>query len=50
MTMVGNENYERAQILVQALPYIQKYNGKVVVVKYGGNAMISKELFAAVME
>lgn len=50
MTMVGNENYERAQILVQALPYIQQYNGKVVVVKYGGNAMINSDLFAAVME
>lgn len=50
MTMVGNENYERAQILVQALPYIQKYNGKVIVVKYGGNAMINSDLFAAVME
>lgn len=50
MTIVGNENYERAQILVQALPYIQKYNGKVIVVKYGGNAMINSDLFAAVME
>ena len=50
MTIVGNKNYERAQILVQALPYIQQYNGKVVVVKYGGNAMINKDLFAAVME
>lgn len=50
MTMVGNENYERARTLVQALPYIQKYNGKVVVVKYGGNAMINNDLFAAVME
>ena len=50
MTMAGNENYERAQILVQALPYIQRYNGKVIVVKYGGNAMINSDLFAAVME
>ncbi len=43
-------NMERAQTLVEALPYIQKYNGKVVVIKYGGNAMISYELFDAVME
>ena len=41
---------ERAQTLVEALPYIQQYNGKVVVIKYGGNAMISPELFDAVME
>lgn len=50
MTVVSKENYERAQTLVRALPYIQKYNGKVVVVKYGGNAMINSDLFAAVME
>jgi acetylglutamate kinase len=43
-------NLERAQTLVEALPYIQQYNGKVVVIKYGGNAMISAELFDAVME
>lgn len=43
-------NLERAQTLVEALPYIQNYNGKVVVIKYGGNAMISEELFDAVME
>ncbi len=35
---------DRANILVQSLPYIQKYNGKIIVVKYGGNAMISEEL------
>jgi acetylglutamate kinase len=40
----------KAQILVQALPYIQKYFGKVVVVKYGGNAMIDDELKQAVMD
>ena len=36
-------------MLVQALPYIQKYAGKTVVVKYGGNAMINDELKDAVM-
>jgi len=42
-------NAERARVLVHALPYIQKYYGKVVVVKYGGNAMISDRLMDAVM-
>ena len=42
-------NHNRAQVLVQALPYIQKYAGKTVVVKYGGNAMINEELKEAVM-
>lgn len=45
-----NSNQERAQTLVEALPYIQQYYGKVIVIKYGGNAMISAELFDAVME
>jgi len=45
-----NNNQERAQTLVEALPYIQKFTGKVVVIKYGGNAMISDELFDAVIE
>lgn len=40
---------ERAKVLVQALPYIQKYAGKTVVVKYGGNAMINDDLKDAVM-
>lgn len=35
---------DRASILVQSLPYIQEYNGKIIVVKYGGNAMVSEEL------
>lgn len=43
-------NHERAQTLVEALPYIQKFYGEVVVIKYGGNAMISPELFDAVIE
>lgn len=40
---------ERAEVLAEALPYIQKYSGKTVVVKYGGNAMISEELRRAVI-
>lgn len=40
---------DRSEVLVQALPYIQRYNGKTVVIKYGGNAMINAELQDAVM-
>ena len=43
-------NLERAQVLTQALPYIKKYSGKIVVIKYGGNAMVSEELKQQVME
>ena len=42
-------NSQRAQILTEALPYIQKYYNKIIVVKYGGNAMINDELKEAVM-
>ena len=40
---------DRANVLAEALPYIQKYSGKTIVVKYGGNAMISEELRKAVI-
>ncbi len=43
-------NAERAEVLVQALPYIQKYYGQTVVIKYGGNAMTSESLKQQVME
>ena len=43
-------NAERAEVLVQALPYIKRYRGKTVVVKYGGNAMIDEALKQQVME
>ncbi len=43
-------NLQRAEVLTQALPYIQKYNGKLVVIKYGGNAMINESLKQQVME
>ncbi len=42
-------NAQRVDILIQALPYIQKYYNKIIVIKYGGNAMINEELKAAVM-
>ncbi len=43
-------NMQRAEVLVQALPHIKRYNGKVVVIKYGGNAMIDENLKMQVME
>ena len=43
-------NAQRAEVLVQALPYIKRYSGEIVVVKYGGNAMINQELKEQVME
>ena len=47
--MDKNDYMERSTVLVEALPYIQKYYGKTVVIKYGGNAMISEELRGAVI-
>ncbi len=43
-------NHERAEAIIQALPYIKRFNGKIVVVKYGGNAMINNELKMQVMQ
>ncbi|MBQ3231219.1 MAG: acetylglutamate kinase [Clostridia bacterium] len=43
-------NAQRAEVLTQALPYIKQYTGKVVVVKYGGNAMVNEHLKEQVME
>ncbi len=43
-------NQERAEVLTAALPYIKRYNGKIVVVKYGGNAMVNEQLKQQVME
>ncbi len=47
--MTQMTNAQRAQVLIHALPYIQKYTGKVLVIKYGGNAMVSDHLKDAVM-
>ena len=49
MSTTSMTNSMKASVLTAALPYIQKYTGKVVVVKYGGNAMTNEELKAAVM-
>ena len=43
-------NAQRAEVLTQALPYIKRYNGKTVVIKYGGNAMVNEHLKEQVME
>ena len=43
-------NAERAEVLTAALPYIRRYRGKIVVIKYGGNAMINEQLKQQVME
>ncbi len=50
MENMNINNHQRAEVITQALPYIQKYHDKIIVVKYGGNAMISEELKLQVME
>lgn len=50
MNVNNMDNSTRAHVLVQALPYLERYYGKTIVVKYGGNAMISEELKEQVME
>ena len=50
MEKTSYPNALRAQVLTQALPYIRRYSGRIIVVKYGGNAMVSPELRAQVME
>ena len=47
---MSNNNAESAKVLIEALPNIQKYTGKIIVVKYGGNAMINEELKLSVMQ
>ena len=42
-------NAQRAEVLIHALPYIQQYYNKIIVIKYGGNAMVNEELKNAVM-
>lgn len=43
------DNSKRAKVLIQAMPYIRKYTGQTIVVKYGGNAMLNEDLKSAVM-
>ena len=42
--MVKTEYLEKAQVLIEALPYIQRFNRKIIVVKYGGSAMVDENL------
>ena len=48
--MEMNEELKKAQVLVEALPYIQKFNRKIIVVKYGGSAMVDEELKRKVIQ
>ena len=50
MTANHFSNADRAEVLTQALPYIRRYTGKIVVIKYGGNAMVNEQLKEQVME
>jgi len=50
MTGLNNNNENRAEVLVHALPYIQQFQNKTIVVKYGGNAMLNEDLKKAVIE
>ena len=43
-TIDMEEELKKAQVLVEALPYIQKFSRKIIVVKYGGSAMVDEEL------
>ena len=45
-----NDELKKAQILIEALPYIQKFNRKIIVVKYGGSAMVDEELKRKVIQ
>ncbi len=48
--MLEFSNAQRAEVLTEALPHIKRYTGKIVVVKYGGNAMVNEDLKTQVME
>lgn len=48
--MINHKYLEKAEVLIEALPYIQRFNRKIIVVKYGGSAMINEELKKSVIE
>ena len=48
--MVNQKYLDKAETLIEALPYIQRFNRKIVVVKYGGSAMLDEELKANVIK
>lgn len=49
-TKMNISNVDKADVLINALPYIQRYSNKIIVIKYGGNAMINQELKETVMD
>ena len=49
-TIDMEEELKKAQVLVEALPYIQKFSRKIIVVKYGGSAMVDEELKRKVIQ
>lgn len=48
--MVNQEYLEKAEVLIEALPYIQRFNRKIIVVKYGGSAMVDEQLKKSVIQ
>ena len=48
--MVSEKYMEKANVLIEALPYIQRFNRKIIVIKYGGSAMLDSELMKHVIE
>ena len=48
--MVSEKYMEKANVLIEALPYIQRFNRKIIVIKYGGSAMLDNELMKHVIE
>ena len=50
MTMNRDDQLHQAEILIEALPYIQRLSGKTVVIKYGGNAMQDEKVIQTILE
>ena len=50
MTSNMQKYLDKAQVLIEALPYIQRFNRKIIVVKYGGSAMVDESLKRRVIE
>ena len=50
MNDIYNEYIAKANILMEALPYIQKLSGKTVVIKYGGNAMTNQDITKTILQ
>ena len=47
---MNKSNCEKAEMLVEVLPYVNRFRDKIIVIKYGGNAMINEDLKKAVMQ